>query len=80
MEIVLAIEKILIEGMTCGGCSAGVERALSRVNGVASVSVSFDNGVAEVEFDQNVVTVSELCDAIEGAGFDVPKQVEQSSN
>lgn len=38
-----------IEGMTCAGCSAAVERVVSRVEGVGSVSVNLMLNRAWVE-------------------------------
>ena len=41
---------IPIEGMTCGGCVANVERVLKAIDGVQSVNVSLEPGEAVVEF------------------------------
>jgi len=41
--------ELLIEGMTCASCSGRVERALSKVPGVRSVSVNFASERAVVE-------------------------------
>ncbi len=41
---------IPIEGMTCGGCVANVERVLKAIDGVQGVNVSLDPGQAVVEF------------------------------
>ena len=55
---------ISVEGMTCGGCVARLERELKAVDGVSLVSVSLDPGQAIVEgsLDQN--QVAELIDTI----------------
>lgn len=37
-----------VEGMGCGGCASSVKTALEQVDGVASVSVSFEAGEATV--------------------------------
>ncbi|RMG54927.1 MAG: copper chaperone, partial [Gammaproteobacteria bacterium] len=38
-----------IDGMSCGHCTAAVERALSAVPGVSAVRVTLKPGQAEVE-------------------------------
>ena len=41
--------RLRIEGMTCGGCVARVERALQSVSGVAAARVNLTTGIATVE-------------------------------
>lgn len=43
-----------VDGMFCGGCAATVERALTRVQGVESASVSFVSDAALVRHDDRV--------------------------
>ena len=62
---------IPIEGMTCGGCVANVERVLKAIDGVQSVKVSLDPGEAVVEFVPGRVNPAHLRSAIEDAGYDV---------
>lgn len=38
-----------VEGMSCGHCSAAVERLLSEVDGVKSVKVDLEAAKAQVE-------------------------------
>ncbi|AKD38202.1 heavy metal-binding protein, putative [Pasteurella multocida subsp. multocida OH4807] len=59
-----------IEGMHCGGCTKSVTRLLQEFEGVALAEVSLDTASAEVTFDQSKVSIGELIDAIENAGFD----------
>lgn len=62
-------EKLLqIEGMTCAGCSQAVERALSRVSGVKTVSVNLLTGEARVKHTDPVSTEALLA-AVEAAGY-----------
>lgn len=60
-----------IEGMTCGGCASSVQKALTRVPGVRSVTVEHHQDRAIVEVDDSTPRQS-LKDAVEDAGFDVP--------
>lgn len=64
--------RIAVVGMTCGGCAAGVEKALARVDGVRSASASFEQADVVVRFDQARVDRDRLVGAIEAAGYDVP--------
>ncbi|HIP52592.1 MAG TPA: hypothetical protein EYH03_01090 [Chromatiales bacterium] len=43
-----------IEGMSCGHCTAAVEKALKAVPGVESVKVSLEPGEARVAGDADV--------------------------
>ncbi len=62
---------IKIGGMSCVRCSAAVENALLAVSGVASVSVSYANGRAEIEYDDSLTNRKTLEKAIKNAGYDV---------
>jgi copper chaperone len=62
---------INVQGMSCGGCVAGVTRALKTLPGVADVSVTLDPAQATVEFDPARTSVPALRAAIENAGYDV---------
>ncbi len=62
-------EKLLqIDGMTCAGCSQAVERALSRVHGVDTVSVNLLTGKALVRHTDPVSTEA-LFAAVDAAGY-----------
>jgi len=43
-----------ISGMTCGGCVASVEKALSTVPGVTAVDVSLEKNEAEVSMSKHI--------------------------
>ncbi|MGB7606663.1 MAG: heavy metal-associated domain-containing protein [Lutisporaceae bacterium] len=62
--------QIFIEGMTCGHCSARVEKALKAVDGIADAKVDLANKNATVELSSNVDD-SVLKEAVEDAGYDV---------
>ncbi len=63
--------RLKVQGMTCGGCVASVERVLKALDGVGKVDVSLDRGEATVEYDRARVTRDALTAAIEDAGYDV---------
>ena len=60
--------KIGIEGMSCGHCTASVEKALSMVKGIEKIDVSLEGGCALLEGDFNI---GEAEAAIENAGYSV---------
>ncbi|XP_078428672.1 copper-exporting ATPase / responsive-to-antagonist 1 / copper-transporting ATPase (RAN1) [Wolffia australiana] len=62
--------QVKVTGMTCSACSNSVEAALAAVPGVSSAAVSLLQNVARVVFDPDLVTVEEIKNAIEDAGFD----------
>ena len=61
---------VKVEGMTCGGCQAAVEKAIASLAGVASAKVSLEAGAAEVDFDEAALGLNEIEKAVEEAGFE----------
>jgi len=61
-------ELLQIEGMTCAGCAQAVERALSRVRGVDTVSVNLLSGKALVKHIDPVSSEA-LVVALDEAGY-----------
>jgi copper chaperone len=62
-----------VEGMTCGGCSGSVEKALGSQDGVKTVSASHEQDQVSVEFDPSIIALTSIEAAIVDAGFDVVK-------
>lgn len=63
---------IKVEGMSCGGCVRNVTGVLKGLAGVAEADVSLEAGAARVKFDPAQVSVAQLREAVESAGFDSP--------
>ena len=59
--------RIEIEGMTCAGCVARVERALAAVPGVETATVNLASEVATVQL--NAATLDDLTSALAGAHY-----------
>ena len=57
-----------VTGMTCSACSAHVEKAVSKVEGVSAVSVNLLSGSMQVTYDENTVTAEGIVDAVKGSG------------
>ena len=60
--------KLKISGMTCSDCATRVEKALSDVAGVESVTVSYPNETANVVTEKHV-DIDVLTAAVEQAGY-----------
>ncbi|WP_093119966.1 heavy metal translocating P-type ATPase [Salinihabitans flavidus] len=74
---------LAITGMNCASCVGRVEKALTRLDGVADVSVNLASGTAQVTHD-STLPVSALADALDGAGYpaqsdDITLQIEGMS-
>ena len=78
-EPVVAESELSVTGMTCAACSARVERALSRVDGVLLASVNLATERATLRYLPDVAPVGRLTEAIRDAGYDVLEQAEQQS-
>ena len=61
--------KFDVHGMTCGGCTGSVQRALSKIDGVSHVDVSLSSGSATLEADTTRVTPGQIEAAISGLGY-----------
>ncbi|MBP6991803.1 MAG: copper-translocating P-type ATPase [Spirochaetes bacterium] len=58
-----------ITGMSCAACSARIEKALSRIEGVSAASVNLALETARVTYDTEKVRDEELVAAVEKAGY-----------
>ncbi len=65
----MAQEKFDVGGMTCASCQAHVDRAVSKLDGVNSVAVNLLSGSMAVEFDENTISVEDICAAVDRAGY-----------
>lgn len=58
-----------VDNMTCASCPYIVEKALTRVGGVAAVEVSYENSTATVTFDDARTDINALTRATANAGY-----------
>jgi len=58
-----------VSGMTCGGCTGSVQRALSKLDGITDAKVSLSPGLATVVIDPARVTSSQIESAISLMGY-----------
>ena len=60
---------IRIEGMHCHKCEQSIQKTLSQFPGVYEVEVDFNSGQASVLFDRGSVTIKQLMDSVNQAGY-----------
>ena len=58
-----------VPGMTCAACPITVKKAISKVDGVSRVDVSYEKRQAVVTFDDAKASVRKLTLATENAGY-----------
>ncbi|MFC1660314.1 heavy-metal-associated domain-containing protein [Gemmatimonadota bacterium] len=57
-----------VPDMSCGHCTAAVQKALELVTGVTGVEVSLESKTAKILYDK-IIDSSALSDAIRAAGY-----------
>lgn len=67
----LATVEYDVAGMTCGGCALAAKTAIGRLDGVAEVEASYEDGVgyAWVIYDPTRVDPARIAAAIEELGY-----------
>lgn len=66
-------ETLKIEGMSCGGCVNGVQRALAQLK---LTKATVEVGRADVEYDEGDTTHQQIIRVINDAGYQVVEQKE----
>ena len=64
-------EHLMVTGMTCGGCTSKVSRALNALSGVEDAKVSLADGDATVRFNERLTSLAQLKSAVTNAGYGV---------
>lgn len=58
-----------ITGMTCSACAAHIEKAVSKIKGVESVSVNLLANSMRARFDESLTNVADIVAAVGNAGY-----------
>ncbi len=66
-----------VPGMTCAACPFTIKKALSRVDGVDQVEVSYKMKSATVRFDDQQTSAEELTQATANVGYPSTVQGEE---
>ncbi len=69
-------EKFAVTGMTCAACSAHVERAVSKLDGVMEASVNLMLGSLSVQYDEQKVTADDIIAAVVAGGYGARRAAE----
>ena len=62
-------KKFSVGGMSCSACSSGIERNISRLDGVINVMVSLLAKEMTVEFDENKISVEKIIAVVKKLGY-----------
>ncbi len=65
------VKRYDITGMTCSACSSGIERTVSKLEGVTSCEVSLMGKNMKVDFDESVLTEDAIFAAVQGLGYGI---------
>ncbi|MDP8992056.1 MAG: copper ion binding protein [Actinomycetota bacterium] len=63
---------LTVPGIHCEHCQAAIEGGLSELEGVRSAQVSVPDRTVQVDYDESVVTLDVIRDAIIEQGYDLP--------
>lgn len=64
-------EVFTVNGMKCNMCKSKVENALCALNGVSRAVASVENKNVEVEYDETLVGIETMKEAVDDTGFEL---------
>ena len=62
-------EKFDVTGMSCSACSSHVEKSVSKLEGINTVSVNLLTNSMQVEYDETKLDTGKIIEAVEHAGY-----------
>ena len=62
-------QKYTVTGMTCSACSAHVEKAVCKLEGVSAVNVNLLGGSMQVDFDPALQSDDSIITAVVSSGY-----------
>ena len=62
-------QKFDVTGMTCSACSAHVEKAVNKLDGITNVSVNLLQNSMVVEYDEASLTTDDIINAVKSGGY-----------
>ena len=62
-------QKFNVGGMSCSACSAAIEKAVKKLDGITSAEVSLIEKTMSVEYDESVVDNQRIIGAVVSAGY-----------
>ena len=73
-------EKFDVGGMTCSACSAHVEKAVNKLDGVNSANVNLLQNSMMVDFDDNCLNENDIVKAVSDAGYTAESTLKKNSS
>lgn len=67
----ITTKTLRINGMTCVSCENRIEKKLKNTRGIINAQVSYGAGTAQVSFDENIITLTEIEKIIEALDYQV---------
>ena len=64
-------EKYTVTGMTCSACSSRVEKAVSSLKGMEKASVNLLTNSMQVEYDDSILSSTDIENAVVNAGYGI---------
>ena len=65
------VVKCNISGMTCTGCENTIKNNVAKMEGIKSITASYLDSTAVVEYDTSVIALSEITQKINDLGYSV---------
>ena len=62
-----------VPDISCGHCKSSIEGAVGALAGIDRVEVAIDDKTVDVAFDDAVVGLDAIVEAIEGQGYEVAR-------
>lgn len=69
----------VVEGMTCGGCAAGMEGSLAATDGMNFCKVSYENGTMLCYTDDRKLLIDNIPGLVAGNGYKAIPKTEKST-
>lgn len=66
-----------VSGMLCGGCAAAAQQALLKLDGVKAVTIDYQTGSANVEYDSKKTSPEKIVTAFNELGSMIRVGVQQ---
>lgn len=63
------LKKFYVGGMTCTACSSGIERAVKKLEGVKTASVSLMAKTLTVDYDDSLISAEKIINTVEKLGY-----------
>mgnify|MGYP000471041156 CR=1 FL=1 len=63
--------KLYLEDLSCPDCANKIQKVLNKTEGVKNAEVHFTTGKANVEYDEQEISIEEMKDAVSTTGYQV---------